>query len=607
MLKIALGEMLRRFRIEKKAGARQLCEGLCSTAMMSYFENGEKVPDVLLFEYLVERMGVSSDLFSIMVSKEEFEYYSWKEQVCEAIAGRDFAKLEKELRSKVTGKCYCNSKLERQFLLYATAINDGVNKEYKVAAKRLEEALQLTIPDVETITSGKMLLSALELHMLMLYLYYGKLGNVMDAEVCKRLFYRLEDYINNARLGFILQSKIYPKLCCIGIALFAEEMTDEEQMWLCDKAIQFMVEDMTFYEITSVLQFYIPLLEKYASEKLSYYQKQYEVFVDIFRADNIDISFCAEEFVIGSPQFYMIHEYLLSKRQVMELTQEKLSEGICEPETYSRVEKGRRAPSRKNFQKLAERLGINWCYYGGELDTANLKAINLRLQQRDAYLCGNDEECLSILQEMERQVDMNSVANIQYIRNNEYVSKCRMGILSEQETYEKLEMLLKLTQNVEYDSSQLVYYSQTELEILAHMAQLLREMGQYEKGIHSIQTVLKQIQNSKMNIRFQWNGISFLLRVLNSLYFEIHDYEVALQIAQYVQRENVKRREGCNLIETLDGMADALEHMGEQYSEEYKKLYRHTVYVAEFFRMKKMKELMQKFYQDNFEPNIQWY
>ena len=104
MLKITLGEMLKRFRIEKQIEARLVSEGLCSTAMMSYFENGEKVPDTLLFEYMMERMGVSPELFSIMVSQEEYEYYEWKEQVCEAIASRDYTMLEKLLASKVPKK-----------------------------------------------------------------------------------------------------------------------------------------------------------------------------------------------------------------------------------------------------------------------------------------------------------------------------------------------------------------------------------------------------------------------------------------------------------------------------------------------------------------------
>lgn len=49
MRKITLGEMLKRFRIEKGLEASQVCRGLCSPAAMSYFESGERMPDTLMF------------------------------------------------------------------------------------------------------------------------------------------------------------------------------------------------------------------------------------------------------------------------------------------------------------------------------------------------------------------------------------------------------------------------------------------------------------------------------------------------------------------------------------------------------------------------------
>ena len=71
MLKITLGEMLKRFRIEKGLEAGQVCKGLCSNTLMSHFEQGRKVPDTLLFQYMMERMGVSPELFSVMVSPSD--------------------------------------------------------------------------------------------------------------------------------------------------------------------------------------------------------------------------------------------------------------------------------------------------------------------------------------------------------------------------------------------------------------------------------------------------------------------------------------------------------------------------------------------------------
>ena len=207
MLKITLGEMLKRFRIEKGVEARQVCEGLCSTSMMSHFENERKVPDPILFEYMMERMGVSSELFSIMVSKEEYEYYTWKEQVTESIADRKSEKLEELLTSKVAQTTYCNNKLEQQFLLYATAIYCGMNREHAKALEMLENAAKQTISDMDEIGNEKMLLSTVELHILMLYLYYGVVGEVLDIQRGMVLFRALEKYVESEKIELILQKR----------------------------------------------------------------------------------------------------------------------------------------------------------------------------------------------------------------------------------------------------------------------------------------------------------------------------------------------------------------------------------------------------------------
>lgn len=45
---------------------------------------------------------------------------------------------------------------------------------------------------------------------------------------------------------------------------------------------------------------------------------------------------------------------------------------------------------------------------------------------------------------------------------------------------------------------------------------------------------------------------------------------------------DMKNNNASTLAETPDAIADNLEHMGEQYSEEYKKLYHQSFYVAVF-------------------------
>ena len=593
--------------MEKGLEAKQVCEGLCSTAMMSSFEKGKHVPDTLLFEYMMERMGVSPELFSMMISKEELAYYEWRNQVRETIAYGEWEKLEQLLASSIVREKYCSNDIEQQFFLYVSAICCGINKKYHEAGAMLEKAASKTIPNMDKIVHEKILLSDMELHIVMLHLYYGVKSGDLPLDRGLKDFESLESYVYNRRMDPTKQAKSYSKLVCMGLDIFQQDMTEDLQRTICEKAIELLKESLTFYDITTLLERYIYLLKKHNCPEVNFYLKQYEVFKDILETEKMDVSFHPEQFVSSMPKYYMLHEYLSSHRINHNLTQEEVSESICEPETYSRVESGKRKPSRKNFHAMAQKLDINWCYYRGELDTADLEIFELRRRQRVANIKGRRQECLDILAEMEKRLDMTSVINIQYIKSNEYVAEYRMGRLSAEEAYMHLKQLLELTQMENRDTSRLVYYSQTELEIIGHIAQILRRMNRTEEAIVLTETVIRQMLNSRIHMKQQWNGFALILRALSGLYFEMQEYEKAIRTAKYVQNESVRRREANSIPETLDAVADCLEHIGKQYSEEYKKLYRYTYYVADFFAIDYAIRFAKKYYEENFNSEMVWY
>lgn len=608
MLQITLGEMLRRFRIEKEVDAKQVCKGLCSPAMMSYFEKGTRVPDTLLFEYLMERMGASAELFSVMVTKDEYKYHEWKERTCEAIRDSNWRLLKELLKSDVAQSVACNKKLVKQFFSYATAICIAKEERYTEAANLMKVAANQTIKDMYVLKKTNVLFSSMELHILMLYLYYGIKGNVLTIEEGLTLFWGLEKYIYNGRLELSEQAKCYSKLTCMGINLFKASIRENEQRHLCEHAIYLLREDKSIFDIIEVINLYIPLLSKQENTNLYFYKKQLEVFINIFKEENIDTSFQPEYFEISKPKFYMMHEYLVSKRNENDLTQAQLSEGICEPETYSRVEVGKRAPSRKNFVAFAERLHINWCFYRGELDADEIKAYELRRAQRRANIEGDYQEELRILHQIQEYLDMSSETNYQYVKYSEYMAKYFLKQMDEEEVYAKLEGLLNRTQRVrQYNKNDLVYYSQTEMEIIGRMAQILHNQGKNEEGIGLIENVINQMKNSKIKFENQWNGFSFLYRVLSSLYFSLGEYEEAIRVAKYVGHVMVKSGDIANLAYVYDEVAYNLENIGEQYSFEYEKLYRYTYYVADFCEIEIVKRFINDYYELNFNSNIKWY
>lgn len=604
-MQLTLGETLYRLRIERNIAAKQICQGVCDEATLSRARDEARAMDALLFECIAGRMGATSEEFTLMVTENEYNYRQWQEEVYVAIEEEKWDDLKQLLEVDIKGTAWINEKLQKQFYHYAKGIYLGALEQYTEAYEELCLAKEKTI--LNEYLQKNIYLNTLELHILILRMFYGVKSKRIDAPKAIQMFQYLEKYIYDGVLDINEKAKIYPKLVCIGLQCLSEFISEIEKKKLCENAICLLRKDKTFHDITELIRLYIPLLEISNSEDVGFYKKQYEVFSDLLQSEDMSIDFRPAVLGVRKPKVYMIHEYLSSKRQEKGFTQEVLSEGICEPETYSRVEGGKRAPSRKNFKALAERLDISWALYRGEIVCEDFKAYELRRLQRMAAIEGDWKKSLVFVRELENILDMSIIENYQYVKCQEYVMCYQLGDMKLEEASVKLKEILQMTQKMNVDVSRLVYYSQTEMEIVAHLAQLYRRCGKYKEGIELIETIVKQMEHSSLSYEDQWNGFSLLFRVLASLYFAIGEYDIAIQISEYVKRNMLRRKEGANLPEVLDEIADNLEHKGEQYSQMYKKLYRYTYYVADFYGIQEAIDFVKKYYEEKFELDMSWY
>lgn len=597
-MRVTTGQLLKHFRIEKEMTAKEISTGICSTSVMSEYENDVKIPDNLLLCFFMERMGVLPEEFAIMATDEEYEYLLWKEQMLQAIEIKNWDKVYTLIEKKTAKGWACNEKLEKQFLYYTKAVHAAnVKNDYAKAANDIKLSVQLTI-DVDALDSLDAVYGTTEISLLILYLYYGVRGKLLDVTEGKILFYKLEKYIREKKGNASDATKVYPKLICVGLHVLSNGLSQDEKRRLCESAINMLREYKDMYEIIELLKFYIPLISK--KEEIAYYKKNLEVLESIWNRAEMDARFQPENLYFQMPKVYLIKEFLYSKRKEKKLTQEVLSEGICEPETYSRMETGKRKPKKKKYYALMERLEIGWAYFRGELYTNDVNMYELKRLHRIAATEERYADSLVILDEMEQGLDMTHPVNIQYIKSNQIMMGYRLKELSEEETYRKLSELLELTKKIDFEIKGLVYYTQTEMEVVTYMAQLLRETGRSEDGILLLEKMLEQVKRSKISATKQGTGTWFGMSVLSGLYFSIGEYQKSSEIETVVFRLCMYLRDAGNIPAILDTFADNLEHMGIQYSKEYQLLYRQSYYVAEFYRNVNVANFMKKLYEDKF-------
>ena len=498
------GKILKYFRKEKQLAMKQLCTGICSVAMMSGYESGKYTQSFLLFEYFMERIGGCFSDFSIMVTEHEYTYYVWKEEIFQALEQKEWKKLKILLKNQTEVTDACDKKISTQFYAYMYGMMEAMEyQNWEKATTYLKEASIQTNPKMFAVLEEDISLSVMELHILLLYLYYGIQAEKIDLETGKIWFSQLEKYIHEGRMDLEERARIYPNRVCVGIHMFEKDMEFTEKMALCKKAITLLRMTRTFYDITEVLRIYIPLLRMIKSKELAFYEKQYEVYCDIFMQGNTDMEFRPEMMVFGKPKVYLISEYLSSKRKEKGLTQEQVSDLIYEPSNYSRVESGKTKPLPSKLKELVKSLDIHWCYCRGELETDTPEVYRLRKKHRKANVEDRWQDSLEILKEMEELLDINNVINYQYIENHKCNIKHYLREISSEEAYMRLKFLLELTRKIDMETQYLVYYSQTEIEIVADMAKILREQKKYEEGIFLLETVLKQMARSRVDFEYQ--------------------------------------------------------------------------------------------------------
>lgn len=603
-MRVRTGELLKHFRIEKQLSAKEISMGICSPSVMSEYENDVKIPDCLSFCFFMERMGILPERFAIMVTEEEYRYFLWKEQILNAIETQAWDKVYTLIEEAEWKKKERNDKLKTQFLFYAKAVYEANAKgNHARAADYIKSAIQHTI-DVDGLETKEAIYGTTEISLLILYLYYGRLGETLDIVEGKTLFFKLEKYILEKKRKSDDAAKVYPKLVCVGIHVLSDILCCDEKQKLCENAINMLRENKDMYDILELLRLYIPLLSE--KEEIAYYTKNLEVFESLWKRAEMDTVFFPENLYFQMPKVYLINEFLYSQRMEKKLTQEALSEGICEPETYSRLEKGKRKPKKKKYYALMDRLEIGWAYFRGELYTNDIKMYELKRLHR---IAAQEERCadsLVILDEMEQGLDMTHPVNIQYIKVNQIMMNYRLNNLSKDVAYLKMKKLLEITKRMDSVSYNLTYYTQTEVETITYMAQMLRTMGKSTEAIVLLENVLKQSGHSKVVIENQGSGICFLLKVLSGLYFEIGEYEKSIKILDEVFHLVMGIYSPGTIPAILDAYADNLEHIGTQYSDEYQSLYRQSYYVAEFYYNTKVANFMKKYYEESFGA-IEWY
>ena len=168
-------------------------------------------------------------------------------------------------------------------------------------------------------------------------------------------------------------------------------------------AFTLLKRDRKMYHVTEVLRQLISCKEN-QKKSCEEEKRAYGAICKTYEFFGKDTSFNSYEASPITWMFTMVGEYLRSHREKQGLTQERLSEGICAVETYSRIEKGEKilkeAERILSYTVTLKEIGKgNHCYTRVELNLIHTLVMEYQKRKEYERAC---ELLKKVLQDLEK-------------------------------------------------------------------------------------------------------------------------------------------------------------------------------------------------------------
>ena len=231
-----------------------------------------------------------------------------------------------------------------------------------------------------------------------------------------------------------------------------------------------------------------------------------------------------------------IGKIIKQKRMELNLTQEELSEGICDTTTLSRIENGRQAPNNNKLKALLQRLSLpSEKYYTmmseHELELELLKDEVIDFNTRKLYT-----EALQKIEQLTPLVEEDDMLTKQFLlRSRVLCGKMEDGQVVPYTMEEKLELLfhaIRLTiPNFDIDDIGRHWYSLDEMKIINQIGCVYGDNKQYRKAIDIYYQIAKHLRRN-VAYTLENSGVISLIYYNYSLYLCYERrYEEACEIA----------------------------------------------------------------------------
>ena len=562
-LPYTMGRLIAGARKKKNISLEELSQGVMSAEDLNFIEKDDEYADKTTWDFLLGRLGISPLIYECYVEQEEYDLFKARKEMREIsnqIMSNGLMSNER-LRSKNTAQLkLLADQLEKRSQRYAALLNNVKNitaaihqiflanmKGYVILAKQRgqlckADALKLHMEsEWKRIYSSdavswiqkphKVLMAVYEQEMLFLLAQgYEENGEIKKAiQILTWLWQQRKkggDPEENTRVLSFAAWKL--------AALEWNINRQEKAMEICQEAIDRSIQAESFRGLLPLLKqrLFFEKQLKCSQEEWDEQEKTIGVIDELFAEfhENPYGLFVLTTFENAR----IADEIIRIRRKEQNLTQTKLSEGILEPESYSRFECGKRKLRWAKKKKLLERLGERGNKVTLLLESDDPDVVEEYQRIQDSSYREKYDLLKEKIYDLKGKLDKTSKINRQFILHMQNNIDVRFfQILERKQIKMKRQKEIKETAS-KFDTVNIQEHgwSRTEIAIIKNIANAYRDDKKVEIAISILRKAIESFDKETIGQESACLGKQLLWETLATYLGDVEKYEDAIFYAK---------------------------------------------------------------------------
>lgn len=514
----------------KKAGISIdiLCRGLCSHSLLVRVEKGERDCEKILADALLQRAGVSADKFFYMMNPEKQDWLLLNERLITYVEEGNIKEANPlmETYSNMTAK---GSKLHKQQLLLYQVVLDWKNKGNTASMlEKLYRAWNISMNGMspEEVLKGRLTLTELIIFMMHCRILEDSGRRNEAAEGYEYLLLYLDQYIDEED-----RVKLYPQIAYRLSLYHISSGEYGKAVALAQKAISLLkVRGRIIY-----LRQFVDIVVKFGTlsrEQNKMYtglSKSLKWLYSIYKVNEYKWTW---NIPFSMTEVELCGDFIKGRREALDLSQEKLAEGICDPVSMSRIECGKVAPQRMTLQKILQRLGMSGNEFISVVHVENPELLELAVQI-SIYLSHSDgasaEPLIQTMENMMQNPDRFDRQFLRYAKALALFSQKKIDASTHHSMQE--EALYQTLPKISLEKLSKWCFSSQESAIINALSHSCEKVNKTEEVTDLLSILLRQYENKPFPLMHYAAGYELTARNLGNLLGNQGKYEEAIAAA----------------------------------------------------------------------------